>query len=78
MSFTRTKREDKSAYCWQYSGGRMTVSVKECTNVGDDSGLLKFGKNEMALIVISIHYRFLTLFDKFFFASELELIQIGN
>lgn len=44
----------------------MTASVKECIDVGDDSGLLKFVKNEMAWIVISIHYRFLTLFDNFF------------
>lgn len=66
MSFTRTKREDKSAYCWQYRVGRMTASVKECINVEDDSGLLKFIKNEIALIVISIHYRFLTLFNNFF------------
>lgn len=82
MNFTRTKRGDKSAYCWQYRVGRMTVSderLYQCGGWFRPLKICRITKNEMALIAISIHYK--QIFNTswyHFFASELELIKTRN
>lgn len=84
MSFTRTKKGGKFAYCLQHRVGRMTVSDERVYRCGEWFRPLKIcriTKNETGLIVISTHYKqILTLFNNFFFffSSELELIKIGN
>lgn len=70
MSFTRTKRGDKSAYCWQYRVGRMTVSDERIYRCGGWFRPPKICRiTKMRWLWLSsqfIRNRFLTLFDTFF------------
>lgn len=69
MNFTRTKRGDKSAYCWQYRVGRMTVSderLYQCGGWFSPLKICRITKNEMALSSQFITSRILTLLDIFF------------